>query len=70
MNRGFGIIMALAVLFLGGCLSFGGGSSEAMVKRGQQICNDTNGEWVDGRCVYPAWQMVDTTASVLGIRAE
>lgn len=72
-NRGFGIIMALAVIFLGmlmfsGCISFGGGPHVDMLERGQRICEDTNGEWIDNRCVYPAWQMVDTTTAVLGVR--
>ena len=77
-NREFGIIMALkvAVIFLGmwmftGCLSFGGGPQVDMQERGQRICEDTNGEWIDHRCVYPAWQLVDTpdTLAVLGTEA-
>lgn len=74
-NRGFGIIIALAFIFLvlisiSGCLSFGGGPNEPMLERGERICADTGGEWIDYRCVYPAWQMVDTTTSVLGVQTD
>ncbi len=55
------------LVILSGCLSFGGGPIIDMQERGQQICKDTNGEWEEGRCVYPAWQLVDTTTSVLGV---
>ena len=72
--RGFGIAIVIVftifvVAMISGCLSFGGGPNQPMLERGQQICDDTNGEWIDNRCVYPAWQMVDTTTAVLGVEA-
>ena len=73
-SKGFGIaIVVTFIIFImvtfTGCLSFGGGPNQPMLERGQQICDDTNGEWIDNRCVYPAWQMVDTTTAVLGVEA-
>ena len=63
------VIVFFLVIISSGCLSFGGGPNQPMLERGQQICEDTKGEWVDNTCVYPAWQMVDTTSSVLGTSA-
>ena len=43
-----------------------------MLERGQGICENTNGEWVDNRCIYPAWPInppADTTTAVLGVEA-
>ena len=73
-SKGFGIaIVVMFIIFImvtfTGCLSFGAGPNEPMLERGQRICEDTNGEWIDNRCVYPAWPMVDTTIAVLGIEA-
>ncbi len=67
MNR----IALLLVVALSGCVSFGGGPNEPMQERGKRICDDTNGEWIDHQCVYPAWQLVDTpdTTAVLGTEA-
>ena len=59
-NRGFGIAIVIVftifvVAMISGCISFGGGPQVDMQERGQQICKDANGEWIDHRCVYPAW---------------
>lgn len=63
----------LLVLMLSGCISFRSkGDPEPMLDRGKRICESTNGEWVDYRCVYPAWPRdtttVDTTTAVLGVQ--
>ena len=66
------ILVFVLLIILSGCLSFGGGSSELMLERGQGICENTNGEWVDNRCIYPAWPInppADTTTAVLGVEA-
>lgn len=75
LAKGFGILLAVGfiifvVLMISGCAMFRNkGEPESMLERGQQICKDTNGDWVDHGCIYPAWQMVDTTKAVEGVEA-
>ena len=73
-NRGFGIIIALAfilvVLFsITSCVSFRKkGEPETMTERGQRICEETNGAWVNWTCDYSKSPQADTTLAMLGIQ--